>query len=145
MKLSQAAELAIRGVQVLAQRDNEQPVPLDVICQSRDLPKQYLVKIFSLLARADIVTPVRGKHGGYLLSRAPQDVTILEVIEAIEGPIAVNRCQETPPKCDNEKCPIRPIWGEIQEFIEKKLSSVTLADAAKCDLFLPKVGDRAFP
>ena len=144
MKLSQAAELAVRGIQVLAQRHGDKPVPLDAICQARELPKQYLVKIFSLLARADLVTPVRGKHGGYLLSRDPEDITLLEVIEAIEGPLAVNRCQEDPPKCDDVECPVRVVWEDIQTTVRDKLAAVTLAQAAKCRLFLPKVDGKTF-
>ena len=144
MKLSQAAELAVRGVQVLAQRHGDKPVPLDAICQARDLPKQYMVKIFSLLARADLVMPIRGKHGGYLLSREPKEITLLEVIEAVEGPLAINRCQEVPPKCDDVDCPVRPVWKDIQHILHEKLSAVTLADAAKCRLFLPKVDGKTF-
>ena len=128
----------------MAQRHGDKPVPLDVICDARDLPKQYLVKIFALLARADLVTPVRGKHGGYLLSREPEDITLLNIVEAIEGPIAVNRCQETPPKCDQDECPIRPVWSEIQELVREKLAAVTLADAAKCRMFLAKVDGKTF-
>ncbi len=144
MKLSQAAELAIRGIQVLAQRHGGKPIPLDAICEARELPKQYLVKIFALLARADLVMPIRGKHGGYLLSREPKDITLLEVIEAVEGPMAINRCQESPPKCDQEGCPVRPVWEDIQAIIHEKLSGVTLADAAKCRMFLPKVDGKTF-
>jgi len=144
MKLSQAAELAVRGIQVLGQRYGDKPVPLDAICEARELPKQYMVKIFSLLARADLVTPVRGKHGGYLLSREPKDITLLEIIEAVEGPMAVNRCQENPPKCDNEDCPVRPVWEDIQQVLRKKLADVTLADAANCRAFLPKADGSTF-
>ena len=144
MKLSQAAELAVRGIQVLAQRHGDKPVPLDAICAARDLPKQYLVKIFALLARADLVMPIRGKHGGYLLSREPKDITLLEIIEAVEGPIAINRCQEDPPKCDQEECPVRPVWEDIQQVLHDKLSAVTLADAAACRTFLPKADGKTF-
>jgi Rrf2 family protein len=133
MKLSQAAELAGRGIQVLAQRYGDSPVPLDVICQVRDLPKQYMVKLFGMLARAGLVMPIRGKGGGYLLGRAPEDISLLEVIEAVEGPLAVNQCQDTPPRCDFEECPVRPVWTDIQRYMREKLGSVTLADAAKCD------------
>jgi len=102
------------------------------------------VKIFALLARADLVLPVRGKHGGYLLSREPKDITLLEMIEAVEGPMAINRCQEDPPRCDFEDCPLRPVWEDIQQFLRQKLSSVTLADAARCRMFLPKVDGKTF-
>jgi Rrf2 family protein len=127
MKLSPAAEIAIRGVLVLAERTGQGPVSLDVICAQRELPKQYLVKIFSSLARADLITPVRGKHGGYLLARDPGQITLLDVIEAVEGPLALNLCQHSPPKCDREDCNLRGLWSELQGFVRQKLSSMTLA------------------
>jgi len=136
LALSQAAELAVRGVQVLAQRFGGKPVPLDEICRVRDLPKQYLIKLFAMLSRAGLIVPVRGKGGGYKLAREPKDITLLEVIEAVEGPIAVNLCQETPVRCDFNECPVRPVWSDIQGYLREKLGSVTLEDSAKCDQFV---------
>ena len=128
MRLSPAAEFAIRGVIVLARHHGDGPVTLATICRERDLSSQYLTKIFSLLARADIVTPIRGKHGGYVLSRDPSQITVLEVIETVEGPIALNFCQHTPPKCDQEDCRLREVWTELQEVVRGKLGEVTMAD-----------------
>jgi Rrf2 family transcriptional regulator, cysteine metabolism repressor len=126
MKLSPAAEFAVRGVLVLADRYGQGPVTLDTICAQRDLPKQYLVKIFASLTKANLVTPVRGKKGGYLLSRDPSGITLLEVVEAVEGTIVLNLCQTNPPQCENDGCPLRPIWTEIQDVIRTRLGSVTL-------------------
>jgi Rrf2 family protein len=128
MRLSPAAELAVRGVIVLAEHYGQGPTTLKTICDQRDLPRQYLVKLFSLLARADIITAIRGKRGGYELSRQPKDVTLLEVIEAVEGPITLNFCQHTPPKCDQEDCPIRGLWADLQETVRRKLDGMTIAD-----------------
>lgn len=128
MKLSPAAEFAVRGVVVLAERYGQGPVTLDTVCALRDLSKQYLTKIFGTLARAGIVTPIRGKHGGYVLGREPRTISLLDVIEAIEGPIAMNFCQSDPPRCDREECPVRPVWTEIQKMLRERLATVTLAD-----------------
>ena len=128
MRLSPAAEFALRGVAVLANKFGQGPIPLKVICSYRDLPKQYLAKIFSGLSRVGLVSPVRGKHGGYMLAREPGSITVLEVIEAVEGRIELNYCQHTPPKCDQVNCPMRAVWTELQELVRSKLSSVTLAD-----------------
>ena len=128
MKLTVAAELAVRGVLVLAERFGTEPVPLGRICELRDLPREYMTKIFASLARADLITAVRGKHGGYRLARPPKDISLLEIIEAVEGPIALNFCQHNPPQCDREDCPVRPVWSELQEIIRDKLASASLAD-----------------
>ena len=126
MKLSLAAELAIRGACVLAERYGPEPVKMEAICAARELPREYLAKIFGSLVRAELVTPVRGKRGGYRLAREPSRITVLEIIEAVEGPLVVNFCQHSPPQCDLVDCPLRPVWSEIQEFVRKKLSGVTL-------------------
>ncbi len=133
MKLSAAAEIAIRGVLVLAERNGRGPVSLDVICAQRGLPKQYLVKIFSSLARADLIIPVRGKHGGYLLARDADRITLLDVIEAVEGPLAINLCQHNPPKCDRMDCSLRGLWGELQGVVREKLGTMTLARCVEAE------------
>lgn len=126
MKVTPAAEFAIRGICVLAQHGGQAPMNLAAICEKRDLSKQYLAKIFGTLARAGLVTPVRGKHGGYTLARDPGEITVLDVIEAVEGPIALNFCQHSPPRCDEADCAMRPVWAELQEVISQRLGSITL-------------------
>jgi Rrf2 family protein len=132
MKLSLAAELAIRGACVLAEGFGPDPIKMDDICAARDLPREYLAKIFGTLARAEIITPTRGKRGGYRLARDPSEITILNIIEAVEGAMSVNFCQHDPPQCDLVECPLRSVWGEIQQFMREKLSAVSLADYVKC-------------
>jgi Rrf2 family protein len=131
MKLSPAAELAVRGVCVLAEHNSPDPLRLDSICSERDLPREYLAKIFTSLARANLVIPIRGKKGGYRLSREPGEINLLEIIEAVEGPLALNFCQQDPPQCDEEDCPIRPVWSELQQILSEKLSRMTLADCVR--------------
>lgn len=131
MKISPAAELAVRGVLALAEQYRQGPVTLSSVCTDRQLPKQYLTKIFSSLARAGIVTPIRGKHGGYVLAHEPSEITLLEVIEAVEGPLALNYCQRSPSKCDRLDCVVRPIWTELQDTVRSRLGAVRLSDCLK--------------
>ena len=126
MQLSMAAELAVRGSAVLAARHGNGPVSLKEICRSRNLARDYLTKIFVSLSRAGIVRAVRGKGGGFVLARRPDQISVLEVIEAVEGPLALNLCQHDPPQCDEVDCPLRPVWQELQEVVRSKLSGVTL-------------------
>ena len=127
MKLSPAAELAVRGILILTEHYGEGPVTLDAICAKRKLPKQYLTKIFAQLARVGLVTPVRGKRGGYLLGKPPDDINLLQVIEAVEGPIVLNICQHSPTQCHEEFCKIRPVWTELQQAVKEKLSGLKLS------------------
>lgn len=129
MKLSPAAELAIRGSLVLAQQYGKGPVTLAEICELRDLSREYLAKVFGLLARMDIVTPIRGKKGGYVLARDPKDISLLDIITAVEGPQYLNLCQYDPPKCENvDTCKVHLVWTELQEIFEKRLRSKSLAE-----------------
>ena len=131
MKLSMAAEFGIRGILCLAEHYGRGPVTLQKVCRRRKLRKEYLTKIFGLLARANLVDAVRGKGGGYMLARPPSRISLLAVIEAVEGPLAMNLCQHTPPKCEDRNCPVRPVWAELQEKVRSVLAGRTL------DEFLP--------
>ena len=128
MNIAPAAELAIRGIRLLAEKNSDEPTPLDIICKEGDLPKQYLIKIFSLLAKADLVRPVRGKRGGYLLGRPAADISLLQIIESIQGPLALNFCQHNPTRCDDDECPGRSVWAELQQTVTERLAGVSLAD-----------------
>ena len=133
MKLSPAAEFAVRGTLVLAENYGNGPTTLDAICDARGLSKQYLVKIFSSLAHAGLVTPIRGKKGGYLLAREPGLITLLDLVEAVEGPIAINFCQHNPPRCERTECGLREMWSDIQQFICDKLGNTTLGQCLEDD------------
>ena len=63
-----------------------------------------------------------------MLAREPSAITLLEVVEAVEGPIALNYCQHLPTKCDNLTCMVRPIWTELQTAIRGRLQGVKLSD-----------------
>ena len=126
MKLSMAAELAVRGMLALAEQYGQGPVPLEEICRLRKLPRDYLSKIFGLLGRANLVAAVRGKGGGYVLARSPRDISLLELIEAVEGRLALNLCQQDPPRCRDESCRVRGVWTELQETIRSALAAKTL-------------------
>jgi len=104
------------------------PVTLETVCTQRSLPREYLAKIFASLARARLVTPVRGKGGGFSLSRLPSQISLLEVIEAVQGPIVLNFCQHNPPQCDQVNCPARDLWTELQKLVREKLAGMSLAD-----------------
>ncbi len=126
MKLSMAAEFAVRGILCLVEDYGRGALPLDEICQRRGLPKQYLIKLFGMLGRADLVDALRGKGGGYVLARPPNQISLLEVIEAVEGPLAVNLCQNNPAKCDEPDCRVRPVWDEVQHRVRSALAGTTL-------------------
>lgn len=129
MRLSTAAELGIRGMIYLAANYQNGPVPMAKICREQELPRQYMLKIFSALGRAGFVRGNRGKGGGYSLAQPPGKISILDIIEAVEGPLALNFCQHNPSQCrweNNSKCPIHPMWTELQAITAQKLGEFRL-------------------
>jgi Rrf2 family transcriptional regulator, cysteine metabolism repressor len=129
MNLSPAAELAMRGMLILTEHHGQGPTRLADICAERDLGREYLSKVLGMLARADLVQPIRGKNGGYKLARDPSQITLLEVIEAVEGEQALNLCQHDPPKCEYaSQCKVQEVWAGLQKIYIETLGSKTLAD-----------------
>ena len=128
MRLSTAAELGIRGMVYLARNYKSGPLPMTKICREQKLPRQYMLKIFASLGRSGFVRTTRGKGGGFVLGRPPEKISILDIIQAIEGPLVLNFCQSDPPACrwDEDHCPIRPLWSELQEFTVSKLGGFSL-------------------
>lgn len=97
------------------------------------IPEPTASKVLKKLARAGVVTSQRGAKGGYALARAPQRIGIHEVIEAIEGPIAVTECSDetNESSCEYEtNCGVRANWQRINLAVQSALSSITLADMA---------------
>jgi Rrf2 family transcriptional regulator, cysteine metabolism repressor len=88
MKLSLASTYALHALVHLANRKPDQSVPSHVIAQSDGTPERFLLKILKPLVTADILHAIKGPHGGYRLARRPQNISVLEVIEAVDGPIS---------------------------------------------------------
>ena len=89
-------------------------------------------KILKTLARANLLQSLRGAHGGYLLSRPPDEISIAEVVDAMEGPVGVTECSATAGLCAQEgSCTLRGNWQRVNQIIHHVLSDLTLADMAQ--------------
>ena len=134
MKLTRGGEYGIRGVLYLAQQDNGKISMLSAIAKAQDVPPRFLAKIFQALARAGIVRSYRGAKGGFSLGRAAGEITIKDVIEAIEGPIYLNVCLVGPGECSRDKiCPTHRVWEEAQEKMMGVLARANFADLVKAE------------
>lgn len=92
------------------------------ISKQRDIPKSFLSKILQKLARAGIVESTRGIRGGFRLTRHPSEITLLEVVEAVEGNVAMNICAVDRRKCRlSGTCSVHPVWVELRKIVEDKL------------------------
>lgn len=131
IKLNRITDYA---VVVLAQmaREPARLVTAPQLAQDSAVPLPTVSKLLKELARAGVLSSHRGVNGGYTLARAPEDVSVLEIIGALEGPVALTSCvEEAEDDCSVESlCPMRGNWNKVNTVIRGALSSVSLADMA---------------
>lgn len=113
---------------------------LSEICKDQDIPQSFMAKIFQSLGRARIIKSFRGVKGGFALAKSPKDITLKELMEAIEGPMNINICVSGDDECHRENfCPTSSVWKELQESIEDILDRCNFEDLAKKGKQLIKV------
>ncbi len=137
MMFSTKAEYGIRVMVELARRDQEAPIPLAEIAAAEGLPLAYLEHLAARLRKAGLVASRRGSRGGYLLARDAREITMAEVVEALEGAIAPIECISQAPDgsivCSRESdpshaCPTKLLWTRVRFSIVRTLRETTLAD-----------------
>jgi Rrf2 family protein len=128
MQITRQADYALRAMLYLARLDADSRAATSQIAEEQLIPPSFLAKIISQLSIAGLIHTSRGARGGVTLARPPEEVTLLEVIEAIDGPIALNQCTLSKNGCPfQENCPIHPVWCDAQSELVNKLSSTTFA------------------
>jgi Rrf2 family protein len=101
---------------------NNQRAATSTVAQEQKIPPSFLAKIISQLSIAGLLHTSRGARGGVTLAREPKEITLLEVIEAIDGPIQLNECVGDGGTCTfDQDCPLRPVWCEAQEELVSRL------------------------
>lgn len=126
MKISRETDYAIRCLLFMAGNPVKNH-PVGRIARSREIPQSFLAKILQKLVRAGILTSARGTSGGFRLFRSPGDITLLQVIEAIEGPLALNDCLMENRTCSMEsRCGAHMAWKEIRKVLAADLDRYSL-------------------
>ena len=132
MQITRAAEYAIRGVLYLCQQPEGSICLLSEISERQKIPPSFLSKIFQSLSRAGIVSSSRGTGGGFMLVKDPHDITLLDVIEAIEGQISLNMCLSNGQMCEQRPtCAVHSVWREAQNHLLELLKNKTFAELAE--------------
>jgi len=130
MKISTKGRYGLRAMIDLATHaDNGRPVYLSDIAKRQELSTKYLEQIFATLNTAALVKTIRGRKGGYLLNRAPKEITLREIVATLEGPCILVDCvadQNVCPKTGS--CAARDIWTLLGSKIDELLTGFTLAD-----------------
>ena len=130
MQITRQADYAVRAILHLA-RSGDVRTATSAIAEEQKIPPSFLAKIISQLSIAGLLHTSRGARGGVTLAREPKEITLLEVIEAIDGPIQLNECVGDSGSCSfDEDCPLRPVWCEAQEELVGKLKGTNFADMA---------------
>lgn len=121
MKSNRETDYAIRCVYCMS-REPHRLHMIREIAEDQDVPRSFLAKILQKLVKAKIVLSVRGVKGGFTLARKPSEITLLDVTEAIQGPLFMNSCVLDSKSCSRRGvCSIHPVWIEICDFWAVKL------------------------
>lgn len=129
MQITRQADYAVRAVLYLAQLGSEQRASTSQIAQEQQIPPSFLAKIVSQLSVAGLLQTSRGARGGVSLARSPETISLLEVVEAIDGPILLNECVAGSGICTfGEDCPMRPIWCDAQAELVDRLKQTTFSN-----------------
>lgn len=135
MKVSTRGDYAARALLSLAlHQDAEGPTTVREIAERTGLPQPYLEQILLALKGAGIVRSKRGVGGGYILARDPADITLAQVIRAVDGPITLGDFGEphTGGACDHEgQCVLLAVWNNVGTAMRSMLEGFTLADVSK--------------
>jgi len=129
MQITRAAEYGVLGMMHLGRLRNGSMAMIDEVSRAEKIPKSFLAKIFQELGRAGLVRSNRGARGGFSLSRKPAEITVLEVIEAIEGKIVFQRCRLDRPDCEHAGgCALCGLFERAQDGVKDALTRTTLQD-----------------
>ncbi len=128
MQITRQADYAVRAVYYLAKLGQSERAATSRIAKEQHIPPSFLAKIISQLSIAGLLHTSRGARGGVSLARPPEEINLLEVVEAIDGPIRLNECVGDDGLCTfDDNCPMRPIWCDAQQELVQRLRNTTFA------------------
>jgi Rrf2 family protein len=135
MQITRAGEYGVLGMMYLARRGDSaarKTAMIDEVSRAEKVPKSFLAKIFQNLARAGLVKSVRGAGGGFILAKASNEITILEIVESIEGKIVFQRCKQEKADCKHiGGCALCGLFEQAQDGLKDVLTRTTLSDLIK--------------
>jgi Rrf2 family iron-sulfur cluster assembly transcriptional regulator len=116
----------------MAQHYDEGPIQIGDMAKRQDVSVKYLEQLIIPLKKANYVKSVRGPKGGHMLAKMPEEITVGEIVNVLEGGIHLTDCIQNPHKCDKSThCLTRGLWEEATKAMYEKLNSVTLSEMIK--------------
>ena len=149
MLISTKGRYALRVMIDLAEHARSSRVPLKVVAERQGISEKYLETILTVLVRNGMLSGMRGKGGGYRLTRQPEQYTVGEVLRLVEGELLTVPCLSDASACPRyATCPTRPLWSGLHETVSAYLDNITLADLCAGDysalsierVFAPRFG-----
>jgi Rrf2 family transcriptional regulator, iron-sulfur cluster assembly transcription factor len=132
MQLTREGDYGIRSVLYLARQPYKKISFVTEISEEYKIPRSFLAKILQKLVKAKIVRSYRGVKGGFSLARQAKDISVLDVLEAIEGKLAMNICLADKKKCDfSRNCPIHSVWANAQSKVVEVLKKSNFEDLSR--------------
>src|SRR3954469_10303611 len=126
MIFTTTTEYAIRGLSEMASRAPDRVIMLDELVAGTELPRDFLAKVFQKLVKAGILTSSKGRGGGFGLARAAHDITLSDIVDAIEGPAAMNQCVVGLSACsDSIPCAQHDLNKPIRQRLKDYLTTTT--------------------
>ncbi|MEJ2211386.1 MAG: Rrf2 family transcriptional regulator, partial [Anaerolineae bacterium] len=124
-----------------ASREDGERASTQEIAERQSIPAPFLAKIVSQLSTSGLVETYRGAGGGVVLARPASEINLLDVIEALDGPVRLNRCAIDPDACPHDEyCPVHDIWTQAQQDLTQVLTSATfdvLAAQSRANVGVP--------
>jgi Rrf2 family protein len=134
MEITRQADYAIRAILFLSEKEGNGRSPTNIIAREKHIPPSFLAKIISQLSVAGLVQTSRGARGGVTLARPANQINLLEVIEAIDGPIQINECALDHETCPFGKdCAVAPLWSDLQEEMVTRLRTTSFASLVRAN------------
>ena len=128
MQITRQADYAVRAVVYLAEHDDARPIATAAIGRRQHIPLTFLAKILPHLSAAGIVHTLRGAHGGVRLGRPPEEISLLDIVETIDGPMLLNDCVADASQCPlGENCAVHAVWCQAQADLVDRLSPTNMA------------------
>lgn len=132
MRLSTRSRYGTRLVLDMARHYQQGPIQLGAIARRQNISVKYLEQIIIPLKRSNYVTSVRGAKGGHLLAKAPEEITVGEIVALLEKDTDLTECSQHPEVCErSQTCITRLLWKEACEAMYERLDAITLADLLK--------------
>ena len=131
MEISRRTDYGVRVILDLATLEEGARASTQEIAERQSIPAPFLAKIVSQLSTSGLVDTYRGAGGGVMLARPASEINLLHVIEALDGPVRLNRCAIEPEACPRDAhCPVHDIWVEAQRDLTRALTAVTFEHLA---------------